>query len=200
MTDDANSPVNLPDPDETTRMLQRVSSGDSDAANQLFPSVYDQLRALAGRYFAGRDAGHTLQATAIVHEAYLKLVDQSSAKWNDRAHFFAIAATAMRQILLNHWRDRNAVKRGGGRQKFALDENIDIEVTADVDMIALDDALNELAQLDERKARVVELRFFAGLTVEEVAHVLGVSKTTVEGDWRMARAWLSKELAEDSDE
>ncbi len=189
----------MPEPSsqETTQILARLSDGDAASASRLFPLIYDRLRALAGRHFRRQKPGHTLQPTALVHEVYLRLVDQKGARWKDRAHFFAVAATAMRQILINHARDRKTAKRGGGRPKLPLDEALDAYVEQEVDLISLDDALSELSKLSERKGRIVELRFFAGLTVEEIAHVLGVSKTTVESDWRMARAWLSKQLSED---
>lgn len=178
----------------TTQLLADIGNGDQKAAARLFPLVYDELRALAGRYFRRQNPGHTLQPTGLVHEAFLRLIDQTNAQWKDRAHFFAVAATAMRQILVNHALARNAQKRGGGRRKLALTNNWAVDEGSEFDAVELDEALRKLAALDERKAKVVELRFFGGLTVEEVAEVLGVSKATVEGDWRMARAWLSRAL------
>lgn len=180
---------------ETTRLLVDLGRGDPSAAARLLPLVYDELRALAGRYFRRQRSDHTLQPTALVHEAFLRLVDQTHAQWNDRAHFFAVAAQAMRQILINHALARAAAKRGGGRARIALAEDLAPAAEHEFDALALDEALKQLAELDERKARIVELRFFGGLSVEEVAEVLGVSKTTVESDWRMARAWLSRALS-----
>lgn len=184
---------------EITQLIAKLAGGDRDAAGKLLPVVYQELRGLAGKYFRGQKSDHTLQPTALVHEAYLKLVDQTDPQWKDRAHFFAVAATAMRQILVDHAIARNALKRGGGRAKIALDENLVGGPQPEFDPIALNEALNKLAAVDARKARVVELRFFSGLTVDEAAEILNVSKSTVEGDWRMARAWLSKELADGDD-
>jgi RNA polymerase sigma factor (TIGR02999 family) len=180
--------------DDATKLLDAIGRGDADAGARLLPLVYEELRALAASYFRRQPDNHTLQPTALVHEAYLKLVNQTAAHWNDRAHFFAVAAKAMRHILVNHAHARNAEKRGGGATRIVLGDDLAPTPERDFDAIALDEALNRLAALDERKARVVELRFFSGLSVDEVAHVLSVSKTTVEADWRLARAWLSKEL------
>lgn len=181
-----------------TRLLVEMSQGDSNAAGRLLPLVYDELRNLAASYFRRQRADHTLQPTALVHEAFLKLIDQTQARWNDRAHFFAVAATAMRHILVNHAVAQGTVKRGGGRKQVALDDAVSLQDGGDVDMLALDEALKRLAAADERKQRIVELRFFAGLTMEEIAGVLDVSKTTVENDWRAARAWLNVELSKGS--
>ena len=177
-------------------MLADLERGDVTAAAKLFPLVYDQLRAVADSFFRRQPSDHTLQPTALVHEAYLRLVDQSEEKWASRAHFFAVASKAMRQILINHAEGRAAAKRGGDRQKLTLCENTTPAPQRDVDVLALDDALSRLSALSERAGRVVELRFFGGLTVEEVAHVLNVSKRTVEGDWQTARVWLSRELSQ----
>lgn len=176
-------------------MLADLERGDSAAAAKLLPLVYDQLRAVADSYFRRQPADHTLQPTALVHEAYLRLIDQKEEKWASRAHFFAVASKAMRQILINHAERRAAGKRGGDRQKLTLSEGVTPAPEREVDVLALDEALAKLSALSERMGRVVELRFFGGLTVEEVAHVLGVSKRTVEGDWQTARAWLSRELS-----
>jgi RNA polymerase sigma-70 factor, ECF subfamily len=160
--------------------------------------VYAELRALAGSYFRHQRSDHTLQPTALVHEAFVRLIDQSNAQWNDRAHFFAVAATAMRQILTDHARRHNADKRGGDWQKVSLDAAAAAPNSSDqgeIDIVALDEALTRLQSLDARKHRIVELRFFGGLSVDDVAKLLSVSKTTVEGDWRSARAWLSAELS-----
>lgn len=183
-----------PSLDEATQLLGAIGRGEPGAGARLLPVVYEELRALAASYFRRQPDNHTLQPTALVHEAYLKLVHQTSAQWNDRAHFFAVAAKAMRQILVNHAHARNAEKRGGGATRIILGDDLAPTPERDFDAIALDEALKRLTALDERKASVVELRFFSGLSVDEVAHVLNVSKTTVEADWRLARAWLSKEL------
>lgn len=180
----------------TTRLLADLESGDGTAAARLLPLVYDQLRAVADSFFRRQPFDHTLQPTALVHEAYLRLINQKDAKWGSRAHFFAVASKAMRQILINHAERRAAAKRGGDRQKLALSEDLIAAPQRDIDLLALDEALTKLSALSERMGRVVELRFFGGLTVEEVAHVLDVSTRTVEGDWKTARAWLSRELSE----
>lgn len=181
---------------ETTRLLAALNQGDSAAAEKLLPLVYDQLRALAANYLRRERTDHTLQPTALVHEAYLRLVEQSGANWKDEAHFLAIAARAMRNVLINHGVARRALKRGGGRPALLLNEELAPAKTRTVDALKLDEALQKLAAMDARKAKVVELRFFGGLTVEQTAHVLGVSDGTVETDWRVAKAWLSKELAD----
>ncbi len=182
-------------PHEATLLLARVGAGDSAAAHELLPLVYEQLRAMAGSYFRGQPADHTLQPTALVHEAYLKLVHIPDGNWENRVHFCAVAATAMRQILHDRARRRRAAKRGGDAKRVPLDEMEAPSGGQPVDMVALDDALERLAALDARQARIVELRFFGGLTVEQVAHVLEVSTRTVEKDWRRTRAWLSRELS-----
>lgn len=182
---------------EVTRILQLLGGEDADAAAAaLLPLVYDQLRALAASYFARQPVGHTLQPTALVHEAYLKLAGGQNAQWESRAHFFAVAARAMRQILMNHARDKAAAKRGGGWHKITLDEAVTPPGSAsrEIDLIALDDALEKLAGLSERQARIIELRYFGGLTIDETAHVLGLGTTTVEDDWHLAKAWLRREL------
>jgi RNA polymerase sigma factor (TIGR02999 family) len=185
---------------DVTLLLAEVGRGDPSAAARLMELVYAELRALAGDYARRQRADHTLQPTALVHEAFLKLVDADSAEWKDRAHFFAVAATAMRQILTDHARAQRAQKRGGEWQKVTLS---DVALPGDpgasagqraIDLILLDDALSELAAFDARKHRIVEMRFFGGLTVEDVARLEGVSTTTVESEWRAARAWLSVRL------
>jgi len=188
--------MSQPLPQDVTSVLTELSRGDSQAADRLFPVVYGELRALAKRLFVGQPANQTLQPTALVHEVYLRLVDQTQAGWLDRAHFMNIAAKAMRQILTDHARRRRAAKRGGDWARIALDEVGADSRQAQIDLLALDEALTELARLDERQARVAELRFLAGLTVQEAAAVLGVSPRTVELDWRQARAWLRWRLAE----
>lgn len=185
----------MPVSDEATQALAALSRGEEQAAQRLLPLVYGELRALAGSYFRRQRSDHTLQPTALVHEAFVRLVDQTGVHWKDRAHFFAIAATAMRQILTDHARRRAALKRGGDRAKVSLDGAAAPTPDEEVDLVALDEVLTRLMTLDPRKHRVVELRFFGGLSVDEVAEVLGVSKTTVESDWRAARAWMSAELS-----
>jgi RNA polymerase sigma factor (TIGR02999 family) len=182
-----------------TETLTTLAGGDSSAASRLMPLVYDELRRLAASYFKGQPGNHTLQPTALVHEAFMRLVDQTSAQWNDRVHFFAVAATAMRQILVSHARKRNAGKRGGGRRAVRLDNTPGPVIELDDDLIALDESLTHLAELDERKARVVEAKFFGGLNHEEIALVMGISRSTVEADWRFARAWLADAMGEDGD-
>ena len=180
---------------EVTRILGELNQGDGSATERLLPLVYDELRALAGGYFARQQAGHTLQPTALVHEAYVKLAG-GEGQWENRAHFMAVAAKAMRQILMNHARDKAAAKRGGGAAKITIVEAMipATEEPRQLDLIALDEALTKLAAVSERQATVTELRFFGGLTIADTAHVVGVSTTTVEDDWHMARAWLGREL------
>ena len=176
-----------------TELLTRWGAGDQAALEKLLPLVYEQLRQLARHYLASERPGHTLQCTALVHEAYLKLVGQAPVRIESRAHFFAIAARLMRQILVDHARARLSSKRGGGCL-VALDESADIPPRQDVDIVALDDALNELSRLDERQARIVELRFFAGLSIAETSRVLALSPATVTRNWTNARLWLQREL------
>jgi RNA polymerase sigma factor (TIGR02999 family) len=179
---------------EATRLLKETNLKDPAVAERLFSVVYDELHALAGRYFHHQPANHTLQPTALVNEAFLRLVDQSSVAWKNRAHFLAVAARAMRQILIDHARGRATYKRGGDLCRVTMTE-ADTPITdRDPELLDLDEAMRQLAMLDERQAKVVELRFFGGMTVDEIAHVLGVSKTTIETEWRMARAWLRREL------
>ena len=187
--------MTTPASNEATRTLCALSAGDNSAAERLMPLVYSELRALAGKYFRIQNPSHTLQPTALVHEAFVRLIDQSGTHWNDRAHFFAVAATAMRQILTDHARRRRAAKRGGGWEQVNLDDAVRPSEGNQIDMIALDECLAQLAEFDARKHRVVELRFFGGLTVEEVSRVMDLSKTTVESEWRAARAWLNRQLS-----
>jgi RNA polymerase sigma factor (TIGR02999 family) len=184
---------------DATQILAEINAGNADAAARLLPLVYDEFRAMAARYLHHERADHTLQPTALVHEAYLKMVDQSRVDWQGRTHFFAVAAQAMRRVLIDHARHHSRQKRGGGRHKIVLDEAVALSPQRDEEVLALDEALVRLAAVDARQAKIVELRFFGGLTVEEVGQVLGVSKRTIEGDWTMARAWLKRELSrEDS--
>jgi RNA polymerase sigma factor (TIGR02999 family) len=185
---------------ETTQLLRAWASGDRGALEQLTPRVYDELRRIAGHFMQDERPGRTIQTTALVHEAYLKLIDVTNVDWQHRAHFFAVSAQIMRHILLDRARRRVAAKRGGGTPRVNLDEVPDIGSGRARELIALDDALNALAKVDPRKARVVELRFFGGLSVEETAEVLKVSCDTVKRDWRLARAWLLAELGEPQNE
>lgn len=183
---------------EITELLGRLGSDDGSVAASLLPLVYGELRALAQSHFARQSADHTLQATALVHEVYLKLARGSDARWNGRDHFFAVAAQAMRQVLVDHARRKRAEKRQGGGERVQLDHAATFAASPDAarvcDVLDLEDALERLAALDERKARVVTLRFYGGLTNDAVAEVLGIARATVADDWAFARAWLAKEL------
>ena len=181
--------------ENVTAAVVEFTRGDTLAVDRLLPAVYNELRELAGRIFQGQPKGHTLQPTVLLHEAYVRLVDHSRAGRLGRTHFLNVAAMAMRQILADHARRRRAAKRGGGWGRITLDRAEAGSWRSQIDVLALDEALTELARLDERQARIVELRFLAGLTVEEAATVLGVSTRTVELDWRQARAWLRKQLS-----
>lgn len=183
---------------ETTRLLLQACQGQQAALEALLPLVYDELKAIAVRKLRGERRDHTLQPTALVHEAFLRMVDQTRVQWQGRAHFCAVAANMMRRILVDHARAKAAEKRGAGRRELPLLETIGLARERNpVDIVALDDLLTELARLHERHARVVELRFFGGLNVEETAHTLGVSPATVKNDWRAARAWLLAQLSDD---
>lgn len=179
---------------EITRIVMELAGGDRLAANRLFPLLYDALYDLARRYLRRERPDHTLSPTALVHEAYLKLVDQTRVNWQGKTHFLGVGAQAMRRILVDHARGRQRAKRGAGRARIQLDEGVALSPQRDEDVIAVDEALSKLAALDPRQTAVVELRFFGGLTVEEVAEVLQVSKRTVEAEWTAARAWLRREL------
>ena len=187
--------VTLPAPSsEVTELLVRWRSGDREALDALLPLVYDELRRIARHYLQGERSGHTLQSTALVNEAYVRMVAQDFPEWQNRANFFAVAAQLMRQILVDHARSQRASKRGGNLFKVALTEAEQQPVATDVDIVALDDALKNLAEMDLQQCRVVELKFFAGLSIEDTAEVLGVSPSTVKRDWVTARAWLYREL------
>lgn len=186
-----------PSPSEVTRLLRSASSGDPSAMEAILPLVYDELHALADGYLRRERVGHTLQPTALVNEAYLKMVDQRDARWESRNHFLAVAAISMRRILVNHAKHRKRLKRGGGRRRETLSDSILLGAEPDIDLIALDEAMEKLAAIDERKVRIVELRFFVGLTVEEAAEVLGISPATVKRDWDFARTWLLREMGEE---
>jgi len=191
---DSRKPPASP-PGELTRLLLAWSKGDSGALESLIPLVYDELHGLAERYLAQEDSGHTLQPTAVVHEAYLKLVDQKRVTWKIREHFFAIAAQAMRRLLVDYARRRDAQKRGGAATRVSLEEAVPSIVPREADVVALDRALEKLAALDARQAKIVELRYFGGLTLDETADVLGTSPSTVVRAFRLAKAWLYRELS-----
>ena len=181
-----------------TELLIAWSGGDNDALQKLMPLVHAELYRLARREMRGEREGHTLQTTALVNEAYLRLVNLHGVPWNGRAHFFAISARLMRRILVDHARSRRYLKRGGGAPIVRFDEAITVSSQSTTDLVALDDALLALAEIDPRKSQVIELRFFGGLTVDETAAALDISPGTVMRDWRLARAWLLKELTERS--
>ena len=177
-------------PQAVTQLLERWSGGDRSALDELMPLVYDELRRLARRYTSRERPGNTLQTSALINEAYLRLVDQKNVRWQNRAHFYGIAAQMMRRILVDHARKRRYQKRGGGGQRVSFDEAMIVSDERAGEVVALDDALKNLAEVDPRKSQLVELRFFGGLSVEETAEVLGVSAPTVKRQWRMAKAWL----------
>ena len=175
-------------------ILKDWSGGDRASADRLLSLVYDELRKIAGQYLRKEKSDHTLQPTALVHEAYMKLIDISDISWQDRAHFFAVSANIMRHILVDHARAKLAEKRGGDAQRISLEDADSLSSEPDVDLLAVDEALNELAEFDEQQSRIVELRFFGGLTIEETAHVAGISPATVKREWAMAKAWLHRKL------
>ena len=177
-----------------TQMLKDARNGKRESLDEFLPLVYDELKRIAAYKLASERSNHTLQATALVHEAYIRLIDQHSVDWQNRAHFFAIASEMMRRILVNYAESHNAKKRGDGKTLISLDDVDDLAMDSEVDLIFLDNALKELAEFDEAQARIVELKFFGGLTNEEAAEVLGVSDSTVKREWRMARAWLTTKL------
>jgi RNA polymerase sigma-70 factor (ECF subfamily) len=179
---------------DITVLLKRWSNGDPNALDQLMPAVYDELRTLAAAYLRRESAGHTLQSTALVNEAYLRLVNQNEVQWQNRSHFFGIAARMLRRVLVDHARGRKASKRGGAAVAISLDEQMVIPEKVSWDVVAVDDALNSLCQFDEQQAKIVELRFFGGLSIAEIAAVLGVSASTVKREWLVAKAWLTREL------
>lgn len=190
-----------PDPESqsaVTRLLEEAADGSATAVERLFPVVYEELRRLASAFLGRERPDHTLQTTALVHEAYLKLADQRRAGWKTRAQFLGVAAKAMRRILVDHARAKKAAKRGGGQRGLALDETVAVFEERAVDLVALDEALERLRALDEQKMRIVELRFFGGLTSEETAEVLGIGLRTVERDWAMAKAWLRGQVGGES--
>jgi RNA polymerase sigma-70 factor (ECF subfamily) len=180
---------------EVTRLLKEWSNGQDQALDRLVPQIHRELRKLAASYMRKERGDHTLQPTALVNEAFMKLVDQRAVKWQNRAHFFGIAAQAMRRILVDHARAHAAGKRGDGARRVPLDDALMIGGTVDIDLLALDEALTRLAATDPQQGRVVELRFFAGLTMEETAEVMRISPATVGREWRMAKAWLFAEMS-----
>jgi len=180
---------------EVTGLLVAWGQGDPGALDRLMPVVHQELRRIARRHMAGERSGHTLQTTALVNEAYLRLIGSQKVRWQDRAHFFAVSATLMRRILVDYARSRNYKKRGAGAHSVSLIENLDAAAQKGADLVALDEALEALAAADPRKGRVVELKFFGGLSVEEIAEVLKVSPQTVLRDWKLSKVWLLRELA-----
>ena len=181
-------------PGDVTQLLRHLNSGNSQVANELAPLIYNELRRLAAACMRREQPGHTLQATALVHEAYLRLMGQRNVQWNDRAHFFAVAATLMRRVLLDYARKRHAAKRGDAPRKATLDEGLLVTEEHLEDVLALDECLLRLAAIDPQQAHLVELRFFAGLNVEETAAVMGISTATVKREWSSAKAWLNREI------
>jgi len=182
-------------PAEVTELLRRWSGGDVAARESLVPLVYDELRRLARYYLASQRSDHTLQSTAIVHEAYLRLAGRDNVHWENRSHFFAVAAQLMRRILVDHARKRNAAKRGGAHLTLLVDETVEPSSQRELDLVALDDALKALAELDERQSRIVELRFFGGLSIDDTSRILDISPATVKREWSTARAWLHGEIS-----
>jgi RNA polymerase sigma factor (TIGR02999 family) len=180
---------------DVTQLLVSWSKGDRRALEELMPLVYGELRRLAGSYLRRERPGHTLQSTAVVHEAFLRLVNQNDVEWQSRAHFYGIAAQMIRRILVDHARSHQAGKRGAGAVRIELDECMAVSPAQGVDLVGLDSALERLAALDERQGRIVELRFFTGLSVEETAEVMGLSPATVKREWSSARAWLFREMS-----
>jgi len=180
---------------EITDLLCAIDEGRRLSANQLIAPVYEQMRALATDFLRRESAGHTLQPTALVNEAYIKLADQSRVRWRGKTHFFAVGAEIMRRLLVDHARGKLRLKRGGDLHRIELTDDLKLSSRNDEDLIAVDEAIERLAERDPRQAKIVELRFFGGLTVEEVAEVLQVSKRTVEAEWTMIRAWLRRELS-----
>lgn len=174
------------------------SASEEAAAKQLLPQIYDQLRELAGSFLNREQQGHTLQPTALVHEAYMRVAEQTGVRWQNPTHFYAVSAQAMRRVLVDHARRKKAGKRGAGAEKVTLDESVTPVQGRELDVLALDDAMAQLAELSERQAKVVEMRFFAGLSIEEVAAVMNVSISTIASDWRMARAWLQCVLTDEN--
>jgi RNA polymerase sigma factor (TIGR02999 family) len=190
MENDADKPAQI------TELLQEWSEGRREALDSLMPLIYQELRRQASRYLKKERIGHTLQTTALINEAYLKLIDQHRVEWQNRTHFFAIASQAMRRILVDHARERHREKRGGAAENLPIEAaDFVISPQKSVDLVALDEALTRLAEFDERQARIVELRYFSGLSIDETAEILEVSNVTVRRDWNLAKAWLHQQLA-----
>ncbi|MBX7221064.1 MAG: sigma-70 family RNA polymerase sigma factor [Blastocatellia bacterium] len=187
--------MEAPEPRSVTQLLVAWNSGDEQAQAELITTIYDELRRLASHYLSRERPNHTLQPTALVNEAFMRLVDGPQVNWQGRSHFFGIAANLMRQILVDHARKRQALKRGSGEAPLVLDEMFGVFQQRAIDLVRLDDALTELTRLDPQQARIVELRFFAGLTIEETAETLGISPATVGREWTSARLWLRRELS-----
>jgi RNA polymerase sigma factor (TIGR02999 family) len=189
----------MADSSEVTILLDRINDGDGKAPEELLPLVYGELRKLAHSYLQRERADHTLQATALVHEAYIRLVDWENVSWQNRAHFFAVAANVMRKILVDHAREKRAQKRDFG-QKLSLDEAISFpnQKEREIDLIGLDDALEKLGKFDKTQSKIVELRFFGGLTIEETAHALKISPATVKREWTVAKTWLHREISREN--
>lgn len=181
---------------EATQILVAISAGDRSQTDRLMEIVYDDFRALAAAYLQGETRSNTLQPTAVVHEAFIKLVDSDGLDWRGRSHFFAVGATAMRQILVDHARKKLAAKRGGGRRRISLDERLSLSPERDADVLALDEAIEKLATINQQRAKIVEMRFFAGMTEEEVAIAPDVSKSSVQKQWAATSRWLRCELSE----
>ena len=193
--------LTAPAPGNVTQLLQDLTEGDQDALDRLIPLVYRELRSLAGRAIRRERGDHTLDATALVHEAYLRLADQHKLHWQHRAQFFGVAAQMMRRVLVDHARRHMAAKRGGSRAKLTLDDGVIAAGEKSVDVAALDEALTRLSRFDPQQCRIVELRYFGGLTIEETASVVGISPATVKRDWTVAKAWLRREITgEDTDD
>jgi RNA polymerase sigma factor (TIGR02999 family) len=189
-----------PSPNEVTRLLLAWSTGDRAALDKLVPLVHDELHRLAHHYMKQERTGHTLQTTALVNEAYVRLIDQRSVQWQNRAHFFAIAAQGMRRILVDYARARRYAKRGGEARQVTLDESAIVSRQRGAELVALDEALTDLAACDSRKSQIVELRFFGGLNIEETAEVMGLSASTVQREWRSAKAWLYQAITQQGNE
>jgi len=190
------SEMNQPASQEITQLLLAWGSGDKAALDALMPIVYDELRKLAKRYMRRQNSGHTLQTTALVNEAYLRLIDSSRVRWQDRTHFFAISAQLMRRVLVDFARAKNSLKRGGEQLQITLDEQVEAPFEKEMNLVALDEALQNLAKLSVRQSQIVELRYFGGLSEEEIAETLEISTRTVRRDWSLARAWLYRELSQ----
>ncbi len=190
----------IPASQDVTQLLVDWSNGDQAALERLLPLVNDELRRLARRYMRREGPGHTLQTSALVNEAYLRLIDQKNVQWQNRAHFFGIAAQLMRRILIDHARSHHYAKRGGGASKVSLDEAAAVKDARADELLAVDEALEKLTALDPRKGRVVELRFFGGLSLEETAEVMGISSPTVQREWRAAKAWLHRMLTDEKND